>query len=592
MKHLRKRLLCIAVVFSLIFTDSAIAVLAENIEKTQEQSRQIRQEEDEEEYIVEELADLRTAYSKTYEKSDGSKVSVIYAQPIHFYNDKEKTWEEYDNTLIESKDENDNSVLINKNSELSIQMPKILGDDTSINLSYEDYSISILPISVSNTEANEANNDTIKSKSIKDKTVNDYVEETIKSEQVEYKNAFKDTTIEYEVNSNSLKETLKLLKKPEKDTTYEFELNFKGLKPQLNDDGSVELKNDDATVFIIPAPFMIDKNNAFSDDIKTELTEIDGKYVISYTPNMEWLSEETREYPVSIDPTINLAGRDAIDDAFVYSEQPNVNYGTRANLNIGKIHSGSAIQNEYEEEYLSFIKFNDLPENIWNNSYITNANLSIYAAYDYGMTINMHEVTSDWNESEITYNNMPEYDQDVIVEYKDFTVENPNNSSAYFNWDVTNLLEKWYNDPEQNYGVMLETSNINYYPAMMFSSDYSSFNHACIPYLTIEYSSMDNAAYANSRDVDIGRAGIVNINDFNGNLRLTRNDLGVDGNIMPVNISMVYDQNNVNLSTDLVLEAYGKGFRTNYSQRIVYDSDNDIYTYIDADSRPIYFEKT
>ncbi|MDO5125615.1 MAG: hypothetical protein Q4D35_04470, partial [Ruminococcus sp.] len=70
-------------------------------------------------------------------------------------------------------------------------------------------------------------------------------------------------------------------------------------------------------------------------------------------------------------------------------------------------------------------------------------------------------------------------------------------------------------------------------------------------YLTIEYASMSYTAYANSRDINVGRAGIINVNDFSGTVRLMREDLGIGGNIMPVSISLVYDENNLSLPDDL-----------------------------------------
>lgn len=117
---------------------------------------------------------------------------------------------------------------------------------------------------------------------------------------------------------------------------------------------------------------------------------------------------------------------------------------------------------------------------------------------------------------------------------------------------------------------MLETYNTMPSYSGIFSSELKKHPYGNNPYLTIEFTSLTNSAYSNSRDINIGRAG--NVNDFDGNVRLTRNDIGVDGNIMPVNISMIYDQNNLNLSDDLCVSNYGKGFRTNYSQRLLYDT--------------------
>ena len=405
------------------------------------------------------------------------------------------------------------------------------------------------------------------------------------------------TSFEYEKINDSLKEIIKLSKKPEKEESYSFELDTKGLQCSLKDDGAVYINKGNETKFIIPAPFMNDSNNDFSEDIKVDLEKKSDKYILTYTPDFKWLSDIDREYPVYIDPTITLSDSDNVDDAYVYSKQPDTNFGDASQLKTGKIYTDPNNKEEYQFEYLSFIKFNNLPENIWNNSYITKAKLNLSTMQQYDTIYYMHEVESSWDESTITYNNMPKYNSNSIIEYKNLSKEfeydeEDEKNNEYDNWDITNLVEKWYSNPESNYGVMLETYNTMPSYSGIFSSELKKHPYGNNPYLTIEFTSLTNSAYSNSRDINIGRAGNVNVNDFDGNVRLTRNDIGVDGNIMPVNISMIYDKNNLNLPTDINTNDYGKGFRTNYSQRLIYDADKEIYTYIGEDSRSIYFEKS
>ena len=55
--------------------------------------------DEEQAYITGEVEDLRTRYSKTYEQSDGSRIAVVSAAPVHFYDEGKEEWEEYDNRL-------------------------------------------------------------------------------------------------------------------------------------------------------------------------------------------------------------------------------------------------------------------------------------------------------------------------------------------------------------------------------------------------------------------------------------------------------------------------------------------------------------
>ncbi|MDE6149326.1 MAG: DNRLRE domain-containing protein, partial [Ruminococcus sp.] len=589
MKQIKKRILSGIIALSLVITDSSIAVFA-NENNSNLTAKTTKTTEIEKSYITNELTDLRSEYSKTYEKSDGSRISIITASPLHYYNNVEKTWEEYDNTLLETKNKDGEFQLTNNNPTFQVEIPEKLSENNSINAKTKDYEISIVPLNVSksNVISDNSKNKLKKQKKLKDKTIDDYVQESIKSSTVEFEDVYSgtETNLEYEVVSNSLKETISLTKAPEKETSYKFELTAKGLTAELKEDGAVIFKNNNESVFVIPAPFMTDSQNNYSNDIKTELTKNKDNYILSYTPSIEWLSDEERVYPVSIDPTITLNDSKNIDDAYVTSIRPDNNYGKSAHLIVGKIRGELSPVDEYTDEYLSYIKFQELPKNIWNNSYITNAvlNLNVFSAVT--SQINAYEVTSDWSESSVTYKNRPTF-KNEIIDYQNVL----NDDIGYLGWDITNIVENWYSNPDKNFGIMLDSSSIYMYGSRIYASEYTGQNPIGNPYITIEYSPMTNSSYENSRDIDIGRAGKVNINDFSGTLRLTRSDLNVDGNIMPVNISMIYDENNLSLPENLYTNVYGNGFRTNYSQMILYNSEKEFYTYIGEDARPIYFEK-
>ena len=589
MKQIKKRILSGVIALSLAITDSSIAVFADNNNSDLTVST-TKNTEIEKSYITNELIDLRSEYSKTYEKSDGSRVSIVTASPLHYYDNNGKAWEEYDNTLSETKNEEGELQLTNNNPKFKVEIPKKLNETNSINAETKNYKISIIPLEVSesNTVSDNTKSTLRKVKKLKDKTIDDYVKESIKASTVEFEDIYPgtDTNLEYEVVNNSLKETITLTKAPEKETSYKFELIAEGLVAELKDDGTIVFKKNNENVFIIPAPFMTDSQYNYSDDIKTELIKNKDNYILSYTPSIEWLTDNERVYPVSVDPTITLNDTDNIDDTYVTSIYPDNNFGRSAHLVVGKIRGELSPADEYTNEYLSYIRFKELPENIWNNSYITNAvlNLNVFSAVT--SDINAYEVTSAWNENSVTYKNRPTF-KNEIIDYQSVS----NDNKGYLGWDITNTVEKWYSNPNENYGIMLDSSGIYMYGSRIYASEYTGQNPAGNPYIAIEYSPMTNSGYENSRDIDIGRAGKVNINDFSGTLRLMRSDLSADGNIMPVNISMIYDENNLLLPESLKTDVYGKGFRTNYSQIISYNPEKEFYTYIGEDARPVYFEK-
>ena len=51
-------------------------------------------ERDEEDYILGEILDERTEYSKTFQLSSGLRIAAVYSEPVHYMQDD--CWEEID----------------------------------------------------------------------------------------------------------------------------------------------------------------------------------------------------------------------------------------------------------------------------------------------------------------------------------------------------------------------------------------------------------------------------------------------------------------------------------------------------------------
>ena len=50
---------------------------------------------------------------------------------------------------------------------------------------------------------------------------------------------------------------------------------------------------------------MYDSDFAFSGEIETTLKKEGAEYILTYAPDYEWLADEERVYPVTVDPTIS-----------------------------------------------------------------------------------------------------------------------------------------------------------------------------------------------------------------------------------------------------------------------------------------------
>lgn len=160
-----------------------------------------------------------------------------------------------------------------------------------------------------------------------------------------------------------------------------------------------------------------------------------------------------------------------------------------------------------------------------------------------------------------------------------------------FSWDVTGIVKEWYSSGVNN-GLMLKTHDEAAGYTELLSSDCDSTVAGCRPQVTLCYinnSGLESCWTYHSQDV--GRAGTGYVNDYNGNLIFTHDDLSMTGNKMPTVISHVYNSSlrSQNLN-------YGKGWRLNYSQTVVpvtiYIGGSNVtyYKYTDGDGTDHYFQ--
>ena len=55
------------------------------------------------------------------------------------------------------------------------------------------------------------------------------------------------------------------------------------------------------------APYMYDSAGELSEDIEVELIDRGDMYYIFMTPDADWLADESRVYPITIDPQVTTS---------------------------------------------------------------------------------------------------------------------------------------------------------------------------------------------------------------------------------------------------------------------------------------------
>ena len=566
----KNRIISIAIAAAIISTCTIPNVIAESRNEINEAEHTISDLQEDEVYITGEIEELRSEYSKTYEQSDGSRIAVMSAAPVHFYDEKTEEWKEYDNRLTYNE-ETENYESEETGSDMQVILPKNINEQNDIEVEADGYKVSITPIDMNSSSSKKTNEKkkikSISEKSLKKYSLEDYVSDSVLDGKVEYMQD-ESLKVEYIFSGSGLKENIILSEAPIKNQTYTFRIKADGLKAKLKKDNTIKLLDKDKkAVFVIPAPYMYDSNFSFSDKIKTTLKKEGAEYILTYMPNHKWLTDEERAYPVIIDPTVDTRSyTDKIVDTSVVSISSS-NIVSNYTLFVGS-YSNYTVD--------SYIKFTKLPH-IDKQWIVSNAVLYLNTASEQGNKINAYKVNSDWNTSSVI-ENRPSVDSKILD-----VCNVPNLKDKWVYWDITNAVNSWCNG-EANYGIKLSSTYVTKSESAFYSSEEA--NSEKIPFLAIKYNMVSAAQKGENKTLDISRAGKVEIDDFSGNLVLSREDIGFNGKVMPVNISMIYSLNNSLNPT------FGFGFKTNYNQTIksVYSSGKlQYYEYVCGDGSTIYF---
>lgn len=585
------RFVSLALVFSLI-----IASVPGGATVSKAKAKSASSEDSEEVYVVKEMEEYRDQNSKTYLKSDGSMTQIVSTDILHYEENGE--WKEIDNTLTATEDE---TGYTNTAGDISVTLPDELSDNGEVTISDDDYSVSFSPVGVISSGSGKIKNPAKKSdkSKYKDMTAAEITNESGKSGSITYADAYENSDIRYDVQANGLKESIILDKKPNKHLKYTYTITSPKLSVELLEDNTIEFykgsDDDRQVIFTMPAPYMFDSENATSYDIAVELEKTsEGVYTLTYTPDTDWLRDKTRVFPVTIDPTIEYtpSGSNVLA-AYTTDYNSYTVASTDSDLYVGKYFDDFFWTDINYDAYLYIPTINNLP----SGSVILNAQLKFYvqsASSGFsGINLGIREITNEWSSSSSHLNYLT-FNEKI----SDWATVLEEDIGSYISFDITSF----YRDSRHNayswdnYGVKifnLDESNYNY--VVLESKPGAGTTNPAY----IELDIVNQNGYANnssSRTIDLESAGTVYVNDYTGHLSLIREDIGYDGNVMPIDFKMIYnnyEHDEINMGFGDIA-AYGKGWRSNYSQKIKFVDTavgNPYYEYITEDGSVTYFEK-
>ena len=520
--------------------------------------------------IITEYPDKRSENSKTFLMSDGTFLAASYKEPIHFQ-DRSGDWQDIDNTLqvANSKVAETAQQLENKAGSMKVSLSKIMRPTNAVTVKAGSNTISwgldgaaaaksrVVPQRALLT-AESKNDQFLNLKKL--------------SNELVYSNAYPNVDVQYLISSSSVKENI-ILKSKDAQKQFTATYQIGTLVVKQVDKQTIELYEKADTeqtesVFTIKAPMMSDAKGQISNAITLEiLKQQSGSLQIAIQSDEAWLNDNSRAYPVTIDPYIGTDG--AIRDTFISSGTPNTNYGYMGSMFVGN-------ETTLYKTSRALLDFG-LPQ-MYKGDTIVAAQLNVVQFTNgisppaSSMQVNAYEMTSAWNETTATWNNISAAtDTAKNGPILDYVKTSKTNDGTVSTWDITKLVKGWYNGSKAKNGILLtgsdETAGIR--------NQYVSSNHAAVsglqPTLTIRYVNHTGIEpYWSYHEQSAGRAGTGFVNDYTGNLVFAIPVASTTGELAPLNFSLIF---NSSLSGAQFKDGqrggtYGLGFMSNFSQRI------------------------
>lgn len=564
--------------------------------------------------IVSEIPSGRDAYQKEFLLSNGQRMLAVYPTAVHYQENGQ--WEEIDNTLRAER-QNGSTVYRNTAGAWDVALPAQMDAQQAVSVEQDGYrlsfrfagslqrtpgtelyaaatdraaEISSLPDSVTEALPLERG-EIIQTAAVRDAraavdTVQaesswDAMQRQIRPEGmhsvVEYASIYENTDLKYDLTAEKLKESVIIRQKDEALLGYRYHLDSQGLRLALQEDNSIlayaaDAGEDARPVYYMPAPFLVDENEAYCDDVQVRLLETAEGYDLYYLLPGEWMADSSRAYPVVLDPVLQpVANTSTIRDQSVFEKLQNSHYW-------GMVECGWTAKHGKER---IFMKFSNLPK-LTSADVIVNATVSMLkCGVDDPIDIEAHQVNGDWDSATITWTNQPSHNANI----EDFQTVS---AEKWYTWTITNIAQSWYED-NRNTGVMFKMPDWveagSEHWEEFYSSDYSP---TYSPVLTISY--INNCGLESIWDYtsqSAGTAGTGQINNYTGNLVWSTNSFGFAGNRMPVSVTHIYNANDKDSNASFT----GYGWRTNFNQRIYpFTQDTSYYIWEDGDGTRHYLK--
>jgi len=281
------------------------------------------------------------------------------------------------------------------------------------------------------------------------------------------------TQVRYDSMPWGVKESITIPSAPVVAPVYSFDVKAAdGLTPALNADKEILFTDaDDVTRFAMAAPFMQDASaetvggaGSMSAAVAVDMVAVPGGWRLTMTPDLEWLQDPARAWPVVLDPTTTV-GPPTKDTILAEDDDRGGVYGNATWLRVGSLSDSTASRRR------SLVAFT-MPNTIPTGANVSDASLSLYLvsarttqSADYAVRAMLPAGDlngTDWSEGNAKWSGSgtgtPWTGANTFFQ----GASQPNltltgaGTGTFKNWNVTAIVAGWVATPGDNNGFIVK----------------------------------------------------------------------------------------------------------------------------------------
>ena len=379
--------------------------------------------------VVNELTARRTKFSKQYLLSDGSYLANSFSMPVHYK--KGGKWKEVNTTLVKTKNKKSYKT---KATSLGITVAKKANKKAEVTLKRGSSKLSVA-LKGKKVKAKKAKISNPKKKEVTD---------ILNSNQIQYKKAYKNQTLTYEIYPEKIVEKISAKKRSAaKKLTLKVGTKLK-VKVKNN---RVYFKTKKGKTPYKRQKTIITDNKGVSTS-KVKVTYNKKKKTITLKPNKKWLNSRKRSFPMTIRTAYvtDKNERDVkIGAAYAGSPKSNYTYNESLLLQANKCIAFTQMSS-LAELGRPEVRIRDARLYVKNEKTLK---LGAGKTFDVGV----HKVTTKWNGKKVTNNKRPAYEAERSAAIS-------MQKKGTYSCDVTDIVKAWYQGVP-NDGVALVAENTN-----------------------------------------------------------------------------------------------------------------------------------